>query len=288
MHNFQKYVRPRIELEKKRTAPPSWRSGPTKDLCTVVIPHHSTPDLLELSVKLWQKAQPKVQIMIIDTGSVDDIEHLRDENCEIHYIRSHGWLHASEPVAAAMDLASLLCKTKWMMCTHADCFLRKRDAVSEFIEIAETQNAACVGYQISPRDGWGEVWKDWVGHTFTLLDRDVLDLHNMSWSLRRGVIQNYDLSLEERAYPDKPVLVKNNIIDTEVFINMQLQKAKQKVIIIGGEENYCRNVNEHFDHIRSYPSGQIHLSKKNGLRKKQEAWAELAMDAAKRRLTEWL
>lgn len=260
---------------------------------TVVIPHIETPELLETCVELYKLSKPEPYIIIVDTGSNNDtiqkVEKLRCKNVEVHYIRSHSYQHPSEPVALAMDLATLHCQTKWMLATHADCLLVKRDGVKDLIDISMERDNPCVGYQISPRDHWkidGEPCTDWkwmAGHTFTLFDREVCDKLNLVWSLRRGSYEkNWNI-----CESTNPALVPN-VIDTEVFINYQLkEKIGKTPFLIGGEKNYVRNQNVHFDHIRSVPSAKLYASKSDKLRIDQEVWVNSALKDAELRLKDW-
>jgi hypothetical protein len=261
---------------------------------TVVIPHIETPSLLERCVNLYKLSVPVPYILIIDTGSsektLNEIEKLRCENVELHYIRSHSYQHPSEPVALAMDLATLHCQTKWLFCTHSDCFLRDRYAIEELIEMSEKENNPCVGYKITPRTHWrinGEICEDWkwmVGHTFTLFDRDFLDEYEICWSLRRGSIKK---QWTRDAKINNPA-ISPNVIDTEVFINNSLlEKANKKPFIIGEEENYIRNLNRHFDHVRSFPSAMLYLNKNDDLRTKQDIWLKEAIEEADERIIKW-
>lgn len=259
---------------------------PSKYSYTVAIPHLNTPKMLKTCIQLWQLADPTPYIIVVDTGSenVEILEELRCDNVEIHYINCHAWYHASEPVATAMDLATLLCPTKWLFATHSDCYLKNKTAVQEMIAIAEKEETPVVGYQISPRPAWGGQWEDWVGHTFTLFDRDYLDKHRISWSLRRGLL---DSNVKLNDTVDTPVIASKNVIDTEVFINRKIIESGAKPFIYGTEENYKRNVNKDFDHIRSFPSAQAYLPANHILRKKQKKWLLSANDNAAKRIEKW-
>ena len=74
---------------------------------SVCIPHLETLPQLRLAVETlrWQSVRP--YFIIIDTGSspatCEELERLRCEDLEIHYLRSNGFFHASEPVAVALD-----------------------------------------------------------------------------------------------------------------------------------------------------------------------------------------
>ena len=141
---------------------------PSEYNITAVVPHLNTPEILGTCVQLLNLQTEKPYILIVDTGSSDEtcaiIESLRAENVEIHYIKSHSWRHPSEPVSAAQDLALILCKTKYMFCTHADCFLKKQTLLSEWLDLMSKYSV--VGYRISPRTYPG--WVHEFGHAALL------------------------------------------------------------------------------------------------------------------------
>jgi hypothetical protein len=77
-------------------------------LVSVCIPHIDTPEQLELCVGLVRQQTIRPYIMVIDTGSppevCEKIEKLRDQDLEVHYIKSHSYVHSSAAVSAALDL----------------------------------------------------------------------------------------------------------------------------------------------------------------------------------------
>lgn len=263
---------------------------PWRRLVTVVIPHINTPDILELCVKLWKRTKPQPQIMIVDTGSsaavMKRVERLRASNVEVHRIAAHGWRHTSEPVAAAMDLATQLTQTRYMLATHADAFPRQQCGAEQLIRMAEANSRPVVGYQISPRPHWkiaGKPCDDWqwmAGHTFTLFDVPFLDRHNVFWSLRRGAIaKGWDYTFDGNHEP--------NVIDTETFMNYQIRAVGQPALLIGTEENYQRNITYHFDHVRSFPSAQLYLSSRAELSVNHAQWMAAAVAEARDRVRAW-
>lgn len=262
--------------------------------CTAVIPHIETPEILALCVGLLRLLENPPYLHIIDTGSSPEtiawIEHLRGADCEIHYIRSHGYVHPSDPVAIAMDLAMMLCQTRWMFTTHADCFLKRRDLIETMIGIAGKKQSPCVGYQLSPRKHAD--WEWMVGHTCTLLDVPFLDAHDITWSQRRlcrqrGIEWSPDVCLSRQDGQIRNPAEQPNWPDTELALNYGLDRAGQRPILIGSEENYVRNNNPDFDHVRSYPSMKLFMGDKSPKRKQSEAWMAEAIADAKARIALW-
>lgn len=91
--------------------------------------------------------------MVIDTGSLDEnlrkIEAMRDEDLEVHTIRLNAVKHPSDFPAMAMDLAMTLCRTPYMLATHADCFLKKQTLVEDMVQMVKDISPV-VGYEITP------------------------------------------------------------------------------------------------------------------------------------------
>lgn len=257
---------------------------------TVCIPHIETPELVWRAVALLQLSTVPVYIMVIDTGSTDPatiraLEELRGPDCEIHYLRAHGYRHASEPVAVAMDMAMALCRTRWMLCTHADAWMTRRDAVADTLALAMGLDHPFVGYGLTPRPHWrlpsGAACDDWrwmLGHTWTMVDT--------LWAKERGIWWDFATGCRRLGWSYNNGCTPN-IVDTEVFFNYAVREAGVEPYSMGGEENYKRNQTEHFDHVRSYPSAQLYLKKGSALRQQQARWLKSALRAADNRIEEW-
>lgn len=249
---------------------------PSQYKITAVIPHLNTPEILETCVQLLNLQSEKPYILIIDTGSDDEtcaiIENLRAENIEIHYIKSHSWRHPSEPVSAAQDLALIMCKTPYMFCTHADCFLKKRTLLTEWLDLMSKYSV--VGYRISPRPYPG--WVNEFGHTALMFN--VLDIksNNINWDME-AFCRMHGKPLMRSALCD-------NCPDTESNFNYTLQKSGLKSLFLGDEENYVRNNNEDFDHPRSYASAKLYSMEHF---KKISSDMNKALDDARQRIYEW-
>ncbi len=262
--------------------------------CTAVIPHLDTPELLETCVGLLRLTNTRPYILVIDTGSrpqnVKRIEELRGVDLEIHYVRSHAWVHPSDPVAVAMDLAQSLCCTRFMYCTHADCFLKRRELLDDMISLSIEQDNPCVGYQLTERAH--EDWEWMVGHTCTMLDVEFMDKHRISWS-QRGLCRRNDVKwspnvvLAKKAGEIKNPAEQPNWPDTELAMNYGFRDAEVTPLLIGSEENYQRNNNDDFDHVRSLPSLRLHADKKSPNLRRAEGWMESALAEAQERIREW-
>ena len=240
---------------------------------SVVIPVLETVKPLKTVVDLLQLQTIKPYIMIIDTGStknIEAIECLRCENVEVHYIRSHGWQHPSQPVSVAQDLAMAMCRTRFLFNTHADCFLKRRDLLEDWVMLCEKHKI--VGYQISPRSYNG--WEKEFGHTALMVDHHYCLQHNITWNMSKYA---YD-----RNAVLKPNLYGPNCPDTESQFNAS--KGDVGLFIGDGEENMKRNVNEDFDHPRSYCCSSIYNSKYHEQIAKE---MDLAIKEAKERIKLW-
>lgn len=249
---------------------------PSEYKVTVVVPHLNTPEILETCIQLLTLQTEKPYILIIDTGSNAEtcaiIENLRAENIEIHYLRSHSWRHPSEPVSAAQDLGLVLCRTPYMFCTHADCFLKKQTLLAEWLDLMSKYSV--VGYRISPRP-----YPEWVhefGHTALMFN--ILDIksNNINWDME-SYCRERGRSLALSALgPNNP--------DTESNFNSTLQKSGLKSLFLGDEENYVRNNNEDFDHPRSYVSSKLYSI---DYFRKISIDMNKALDDARQRICDW-
>jgi glycosyltransferase involved in cell wall biosynthesis len=161
--------------------------------CEVVIPVLDTPDILPICIELLRLQHNRPYIVVVDTGSSPEnfkkINALAAEDVEVHSIKLNATRHPSDYVAIAMDLAMSLCRTDYMFCTHADCFLTSRNVITELLSRCNKNNPA-VGYQLTERAH--EDWKEMVSHTCTMLHIPTMDRIGAGWSLR------------SRAYPKYP------------------------------------------------------------------------------------
>ncbi len=216
--------------------------------CTVIIPVLDTPEPLEICIALLQAQTIRPYILVIDTGSTKHKIETTSEDVEVHYLRSHGWQHPSEPVAVAQDLGFLLCKSEFCLSIHADCFLRKQTCVAELIELTKIHKI--VGFQISPRPYLG--WEKEVGHTLLMCHMPTIRAFGLNWNL-----QNYCERFKKRLSNS---CFGTNCPDTETEFNYLLLKNGLQPLMLGAEENRVRNVNDWFDHPRSHTSAILYDS----------------------------
>ncbi len=244
---------------------------------TVVIPVLDTPDQLKICLQILNNQSLKPYILIIDTGSLpenfDKIEALRAENVEIHYVRSHGWRHPSEPVAVACQLGQELCRTEYIFQTHCDCFLMSRTLLEDWRDLAKLHKV--VGYQISPREYEG--WETELGHTALMMHVPTLRALGISWNMTR---------FYERNHPpvSDSIYIGLNNPDTESEMNFGLKTKGLYPLILGTEENRQRNKNEHFDHPRSFCCSMFYAQT---YFKKIKKEMDIAMAEALLRVEQW-
>jgi hypothetical protein len=231
----------------------------TKYKVTACIPHINTPECLEACLALVRLQTVKPYVLIIDTGSPEDvcnrIEQLRDYDVEIHYIRGHGYMHSSEPVTAALDLAHTLCHTEYLFHTHADVFLRRRDYIEWCLSRCSAE-CPVVAYEMSPRSGT-EDWRGTPSHTTTLMHIPTMRKLRAYWGL--------PLWYNENGIPPGPTV---GWPDTESFMGQLLKRKGVKIFWITPETcpgakletNFQRHVDVNIDHVRSIPGSKIYSS----------------------------
>lgn len=248
---------------------------PWETRITAAIPHLETIEPLKvcLDVLRWQTARPF--IMVIDTGSTpqtrDQLEQLRADDVEIHYLQAHAWRHASEPVAAALDVAQALCRTEFLFHTHADCFLRRRDFLAEMIARCNSKEPV-IGYRMSPRDWATTEWRWMVGHTATVLHMPTIHTIGATWSMQRMHEQfGYPWTGKCGGWPD-----------TETGFNCVLREHHVAPVFIGHDRNYERQVDSNIDHVRSYAGSKLYSAKYHAEASK---WMKTAIAEAKARIS---
>jgi glycosyltransferase involved in cell wall biosynthesis len=248
---------------------------PSQYRVTAAIPVIDTVQPLPLVIATLRLQTERPYIVLIDTGSHarrDQIEALRDEDVEIHWIRSHGWRHPSEPVTAALDLVLSFCQTPYLFCTHSDCFLKRRELLEELVGLCREHKA--VGYQLSPRRH--SDWEWMLGHTCSMFEIATLDRLNAAWSVRR-LCNNREVELT-------PEVCGPNWPDTELNLNYQLHEAGIQPKFIGSEQNFERTNDENIDHCRSLPSAALYASTHH---QKASQWMLDAIRQAERRIELW-
>lgn len=237
------------------------------------IPHLQTLDQIKLCVDVLRAQTERPYIMIVDTGSdpavCAQLESMRAEDLEIHYIAAHGWNHASEPVAVALDVAQALCRSKVLFHTHADCFVRRND----FIEEMATRCCAAtpvIGYRMSDRSWVTREWEWMVGHTATFLHMPTIHRIGATWSLQR--------MHEAYGYGWKSL---GGWPDTETGFNRILRDAGISPVFIGHDINGQRQTDANIDHVRSYAGSKLHA---HSYHEQASQWMIEAMNEARKRI----
>jgi SAM-dependent methyltransferase len=217
-------------------------SFPEKYRVTVTIPHLATPEFLFLAMKMWRKQSIPAYFVIVDTGSPASVcrqlETLRGEDCEVHYVRAGAYIHSSAPVGVATDLAFSVCPTNHLFTTHSDVFPRRRD----FLEVMLHQcypNQPVVGWQMSDRGWITPSWEGCVSHTATMWHLPTMRRIGLTWNFRHWY-ENATEIPKGYGWPD-----------TETVPNLVLQRAGIKPKLLGSEPNWQLQETEWFWHARS-------------------------------------
>lgn len=254
------------------------KKKPWEYLVTAAIPCLNTSETLPICIELLRLQTVQPFIVLIDTGStskhLNKILALRDEDVEVHTISLNGVRHPSDFPAMAMDLAMTLCRTEYLFATHADCFLRKRTLIEEFIGLCKSSSPV-VGYELSPRAHHD--WKGMVSHTASMYQMSVMDRIGFGWSLRR-------LCNEYGIVDYKPDPMRPNWPDTEILGNYILRKNGINPYLVGKEDNQCRTLDENIDHFRSYTAGKMYSPP---YFQKVSKWYESAVLEATKRIELW-
>ena len=251
-----------------------WALADKGEVVEVVIPTIVCSDILPIAIELirLQLGPVRPYFVIIDTGSPPEeqrrVWELRCEDVEVHLLAAGGYRHASDPVAVALDLALSICRTNKQVLTHADCFLQRQDALQSLLGHV-TKETPVVGYQISPREGVKN-WERMAGHTWTAIDVESIRSRGISWG--------FGASIDTKTSEEK------DRWDTEYGFCRQLWDCGIEPKLLGTEENYERNLNKDFDHIRSLPSSRLY---KHAHEQKAEAWINLAKTEAHKRIKKW-
>lgn len=246
----------------------------------LVIPHIGWVAPLRQALELWQRQTIKPYICIIDTGSewayVEELETLRAENVELHYLRGHGYRHASAPVSVALDFASARCQQEYQFHTHSDVFPIRQDLLEEFISEVSPE-CPVVGYQISSREhvkgAMKDIWQGMVGHTATCLHFPTIRDMGITWHLDRGFSQFPGIDRRERSDTD-----------TEIPFNQHLRELGIQPKLMGQDANWVRDITEHFDHCRSFSSSALYSP---GYFETARGWIKAAMQDARNRVKGW-
>jgi hypothetical protein len=245
---------------------------------TAVVPHLDTLEPLTACLDLLRLQTERPYLLVIDTGSppalLPKVEALRAEDCEAHYVRAHGYLHSSEPVSVAQDLAFALCRSEYLYCTHADVFLNRRDYLARLLSLCSADCPA-VGYEMSPRSWATQDWRGMVSHTATML--------HMPTMRRLGVTWNMRVAYELAGWVGRAA---NGWPDTETGMNLILRRAGVRPLLLGPEHNYALYRDENLTHVRSYPGTRVY-SPQDPYHARAARWMETALAEARARAREW-
>jgi hypothetical protein len=249
---------------------------------TAAIPVLDTYESLKICIEILKLQTIKPFIIIVDTGSTEDnlkkIMDLRDEDVEVHSIRTNGVLHPSDFPVFAMELAQSLCRTEYLFATHADVFLKKKDFLNFLLNLCgpqEQNKYPVVGYEITPRKH--NDWEGMISHTASMYHIKTLDEIGFGWNMRR-LASMYNMKNH------KPNPMMPSWPDTEILGNVILRQNKIPVKIIGKEVNFQRNVDENIDHCRSITSGLLYSKE---YYKKAKEWYNIAQKEALDRINLW-
>jgi hypothetical protein len=244
---------------------------------TVCIPHLNTLDSLKLVIELLRLQTTPPYIVVVDTGSpwpvCEQLEALRAEDLEIHYVRAHGYIHSSAPVTTAMDVAWACVRTPYAIATHSDVYPRRRDLVEWILSQCD---AACpvVGWEMSPRSS-STRWRGTPSHTFTAYCMLIMRRHGITWSMERWYEFWGVPAQETYGWPD-----------TESMLRAGLDRWGIKPKILGPEPNFERHTTEWWDHARSL-SGVSAGYVGADLAAKIQTYAAQAQADARARLEQW-
>ena len=254
-----------------------------KHRVTVCLPHLDTPDLIELSTRLWQLQDEVPFILVVDTGSrgASSIEMLnrlsQDPSIEVARLAIETDVeHRSDRVSIAMDYGFTRCPTEYLLAAHTDMFPKHRGLVRKLRELCN-EDTPVVGWEMSPRGPGpegirsGTLAKGVPGHVCTIFHMPTMDRIGAGWSIRRA---HHVFGLP-RGYTD--VL---GWPDTEVCLGKLLAVHGIQPLFLGGETNDETQETDDWVHARS--STTYFLSRGDFLDRQS-----MAHVAARARLDDW-
>jgi hypothetical protein len=258
---------------------------------TAVVVHLDAPEPLAVCLDTLRAQTERPYLLVIDAGSHERhrkaVEAMEAEDCEVAFLRPRGWRATSEPVAAAMDVAFALAQTDYVFATHIDVFLKRRDALSDWVGQCDASTPV-VGYQMSPRPAWGsDLWREIPSHTATTYHMPTMRRMGARWSM---------IAAAERLGIPHAQPYHTGFPDTEVNLGLQLQEwgvrrwdagqprpmADRCWLNLGPEENEPYETPD-LVHVRSYSGMRLYGSEGQNRQRKLDA----AMDEARARVRDW-
>jgi len=267
----------------------------------VGIPHLETLAPLKMILELYRRQTVRPYLMVVDTGSTPacrrQLESLRAEDLEIHFLAANAYRNSSEPVALANDVIQSRCPTDYLLFTHADVFPERRDLLEMLLSRC-TPTHPVVAYRMTRRDA--EALRQdaetagldlgrhvletsaavisnqsarWMaGHTILAVHVPTIDKTGATWTMRRG--QAYGLPWNgSLGWPD-----------TESAWNMAIKAAGIEPAFIGEERNFQATRDANITHVRNYTGSKIYGS---SIFATAQATLDETMGRAARHLLEW-
>ncbi len=262
-------------------APVSWHGRSTRKpweyRVSVCLPHLCTPEPLSVVVELLRLQTIRPYIMIVDTGSPSgicaELETMRADDLEIHYVRGHGYINSSAPVAVAIDLCQALCRSPLLFLTHTDCFPMRRNLLEWLSQIC-CAGSPVVGYGLSDRSWATDKWENCIGHQCTMLHMPTIWNLGLHWNICHGYTLADWEGKQAHGWPD-----------TETCFSLMLQNAGIEPLLLGREINYKRFTDENVDHARSVTCNKVYGGAVGGV--KASTSLDAPMQDARDRIEKW-
>jgi len=248
--NHTRFRNSSTDLLKSKSLLEPWHEYPL----TVCIPYFDTPDLLRVTVRLWQLQVNRPFLLIVDTGSTSQesailLDQLQAERgVEVARLGIHSAVeHLSDRVSIGMDYAFSRCPTEYLLATHVDVFPRHRDLVGKFLE-ACSATTPVVGWEMSPRGPGptgltdGHLSDGIPGHALTIFHIPTMDRIGAGWTLRRAH-HVYGLPRGHTEIHGWP--------DTEVCLGRLLDEHGISPVFLGRETNADLQETDDWVHARS-------------------------------------
>jgi hypothetical protein len=255
------------------------RLKPWQYTSTALIPHLDTLDSLRVVIDLLRLQTKPPFIVVLDTGSpfsvCAELEQLRSDDVEIHFIRANGYTHSSEPVCVALDLGFARVNTPLVFLTHSDCFATQRNSL-EWLGDQCSAAVPVVGWEMSDRSWITDEWRGMVSHTFTMLHSPTIRRIGATWHMGRARESlGHETTYQTDGWPD-----------TETGFAYCLRAAGIPIRLLGSEVNYERQTTEWWDHARSYTGTSLY-AKGTSQGEKTKAYWQDAMTEAVERISVW-